>query len=103
MGTLLHEDESCPAVAQVRSLLNRKLRVKVTDGRVFYGYLNCFDKKGNIILLNATECRPDVGYVTSPNAIGVLLSALVGEIRFSLLEWIAYPISAMQQCIQPYH
>ena len=46
-------------------MLNRKLRIKVTDGRVFYGYLNCFDKKGNIILLNATECRPDGGYVSS--------------------------------------
>ena len=64
----LHEDDG-PSVAQVRSMLNRKLRVKITDGRVFYGYLNCFDKKGNIILINATECRPaaaggDGGYVS---------------------------------------
>ena len=46
-----------PEVAAVRSMLNRKLRVRVTDGRVFVGYLNCFDKSGNILLNNSVE-RP---------------------------------------------
>jgi small nuclear ribonucleoprotein (snRNP)-like protein len=61
------EIEESPAVAQVRSMLNKKLRVKVTDGRVFFGYLNCFDKRGNIILINATECRAANGYVQTSN------------------------------------
>jgi small nuclear ribonucleoprotein (snRNP)-like protein len=45
-------------VAEVRATLTKKLRVSVSDERVFYGYLNCYDKQGNIILINATECRP---------------------------------------------
>lgn len=53
--------EESAAVARVRGLLNRRLRVKVCDGRVFYGNLNCFDKQGNVILINATECRPGPG------------------------------------------
>ena len=32
-------------MAEVRALLNKRLRVKVVDGRVFEGYLRCFDKK----------------------------------------------------------
>jgi small nuclear ribonucleoprotein (snRNP)-like protein len=44
-----------PEVAAVRAMLNRRLRVRVTDGRVFVGYLNCFDKSGNILLNNAVE------------------------------------------------
>lgn len=59
-GTL---GEERPGVAKVRAMLGKKLRVRVTDGRVFYGYLNCFDKRGNLILVNATECRLAAGCV----------------------------------------
>jgi|TARA_B110000977_G_scaffold58252_3_gene79222 small nuclear ribonucleoprotein (snRNP)-like protein len=44
-----------PEVAAVRAMLNRRLRVRVTDNRVFIGYLHCFDKVGNVLLYNSVE------------------------------------------------
>jgi small nuclear ribonucleoprotein (snRNP)-like protein len=44
-----------PEIAAVRAMLNRRLRVRVRDGRVFVGYLHCFDKTGNLLLYNSVE------------------------------------------------
>ena len=43
------------SVCKVRKLLNRRMRVMVTDGRIFEGTLSCLDKQGNLLLNNATE------------------------------------------------
>ncbi|TPX33260.1 hypothetical protein SmJEL517_g03883 [Synchytrium microbalum] len=43
-----------PNIARVRSLLNQKSKVVVTDGREFFGFFVCVDKDKNMIL-TATE------------------------------------------------
>ncbi|KAK3812654.1 MAG: hypothetical protein J3R72DRAFT_462660 [Linnemannia gamsii] len=57
--------EDKPSVAQLRSLLNRTTRIKITDGRMFIGQFMCIDRSKNIILSAAyeyrttTKCSPD--------------------------------------------
>ncbi|KAG0379734.1 hypothetical protein BGX24_011925 [Mortierella sp. AD032] len=57
--------EDKPSVAQLRSLLNRTTRIKITDGRMFVGQFMCIDHSKNIILSAAyeyrttTKCSPD--------------------------------------------
>ncbi|KAI5075187.1 hypothetical protein GOP47_0009859 [Adiantum capillus-veneris] len=50
-----------PLKARVRrchQLLNRRMKVGVSDGRFFIGSFYCLDKQGNIILYDTLECRP---------------------------------------------
>lgn len=47
--------EDKPSVAQLRSLLNRTTRIKITDGRLFIGQFMCIDHSKNIILSAAHE------------------------------------------------
>ncbi|KAF9927928.1 hypothetical protein FBU30_002766 [Linnemannia zychae] len=49
--------EDKPSVAQLRSLLNRSTRIKITDGRLFIGQFMCIDHSKNIILSAAYEYR----------------------------------------------
>lgn len=42
-------------VQRARKLLNRRMRVGVTDGRTFFGKFHCLDKQGNIILSDTVE------------------------------------------------
>ncbi|KAF8928116.1 hypothetical protein BGZ47_001809 [Haplosporangium gracile] len=49
--------EDKPSVAQLRSLLNRTTRIKITDGRLFIGQFMCVDHSKNIILSAAHEYR----------------------------------------------
>jgi small nuclear ribonucleoprotein (snRNP)-like protein len=49
--------EDKPSVAQLRSLLNRTTRIKITDGRLFVGQFMCIDHSKNIILSAAQEYR----------------------------------------------
>ncbi|KAF9910402.1 hypothetical protein EC991_006667 [Linnemannia zychae] len=49
--------EDKPSVAQLRSLLNRTTRIKITDGRIFVGQFMCIDHSKNIILSAAHEYR----------------------------------------------
>ena len=49
--------EDKPSVAQLRSLLNRTTRIKITDGRLFVGQFMCIDHSKNIILSAAYEYR----------------------------------------------
>ena len=49
--------EDKPSVAQLRSLLNRTTRIKITDGRLFIGQFMCIDHSKNIILSAAYEYR----------------------------------------------
>lgn len=44
-------------VAQLRSYLNHKARIKVSDGRIFIGLFVCTDKDKNTILAHAEEYR----------------------------------------------
>ncbi|KAI9285056.1 hypothetical protein BC943DRAFT_324411 [Umbelopsis sp. AD052] len=57
-------------VAQLRSYLNHKARIKVSDGRIFIGLFVCTDKDKNTILAHAEEYRGDeqrlVGLVMIP-------------------------------------
>ncbi|CAI6004205.1 unnamed protein product [Closterium sp. NIES-64] len=52
-----NESVKRPAIAGARRLLQRRLRIGITDGRVFVGRFNCLDKEGNIILHDTVEFR----------------------------------------------
>lgn len=54
-STFEPEPETRESVRKVRKLLNRRMRVMVTDGRIFEGTLSCLDKQGNLLLNDATE------------------------------------------------
>ncbi|KAF9120280.1 hypothetical protein BGW39_011528 [Mortierella sp. 14UC] len=58
--------EDKPSVAQLRSLLNRTTRIKITDGRLFVGQFMCIDHSKNIILSAAHEYRTTAK--TSPDS-----------------------------------
>ena len=51
------EEKSSENIERVRALLNKRLEVKVLDGRSFAGRLMCFDKDRNIVLYNTQETR----------------------------------------------
>jgi small nuclear ribonucleoprotein (snRNP)-like protein len=90
MGASSADDDP---VAAVRAMLGRKLRVRVTDGRVFYGYLTCFDKLGNVMLENATECRPgaaDGALEDDANDGSSLEAAAIGGASAASLENICH-------------
>eukprot|EP00245_Coleochaete_scutata_P001054 TRINITY_DN1127_c0_g1_i1.p2 TRINITY_DN1127_c0_g1~~TRINITY_DN1127_c0_g1_i1.p2 ORF type:complete len:118 (-),score=22.54 TRINITY_DN1127_c0_g1_i1:387-740(-) len=46
-----------PIVRKAKQLLHRRLRIGVTDGRVFVGKFHCLDKQGNIIIVETQEFR----------------------------------------------
>ena len=46
-----------PAIAAVRALLDKHLRVLLTDGRVLVGRFQCFDKQRNVLLTETREYR----------------------------------------------
>jgi small nuclear ribonucleoprotein (snRNP)-like protein len=90
MGASSADDDP---VAAVRAMLGRKLRVRVTDGRVFYGYLTCFDKLGNVMLENATECRPgaaDGALEDDANDGSSLEAAAIGGASAASLENVCH-------------
>ncbi len=47
----------------LNSLLHRRARIELTDGRIFEGSLNCFDSHGNIILIDAIQIKSDDKFV----------------------------------------
>lgn len=47
------------ALARARGLVDRRLWVRLRDGREVVGLLQCFDKQGNLILGNAVETSPN--------------------------------------------
>ncbi|CAG8486588.1 8404_t:CDS:2 [Ambispora gerdemannii] len=49
--------EDTPNIAKLRSYLNLKARISVSDDRVFNGTFVCIDKYKNIILANTEEFR----------------------------------------------
>eukprot|EP00656_Telonema_subtile_P010168 TRINITY_DN14861_c0_g1_i2.p2 TRINITY_DN14861_c0_g1~~TRINITY_DN14861_c0_g1_i2.p2 ORF type:complete len:110 (+),score=37.49 TRINITY_DN14861_c0_g1_i2:98-427(+) len=51
-------------VSQVRALLNSRLRVRISDGRVIYGTLLCLDEHSNLILDRAEEQRDCLLYTS---------------------------------------
>ncbi|EKM59358.1 uncharacterized protein PHACADRAFT_249802 [Phanerochaete carnosa HHB-10118-sp] len=53
----IEEGEDTPAVQQLKSLLNRTLRVTTRDGRVFLGSFAGTDKLLNVLLMNTDEFR----------------------------------------------
>ncbi|KAI7852305.1 hypothetical protein BDC45DRAFT_192857 [Circinella umbellata] len=57
-------------IKKLRSYLNFKTRITITDGRVFIGTFVCTDKQKNIILAQTKEFRGDehrmVGLVMIP-------------------------------------
>lgn len=44
-----------PAIEELRSLIEKELRVEITDGRVFVGKFNCIDNEKNLILKESVE------------------------------------------------
>mmetsp|Transcript_9014 Transcript_9014/g.16924 ORF Transcript_9014/g.16924 Transcript_9014/m.16924 type:complete len:125 (+) Transcript_9014:123-497(+) len=53
--------EETPLKSRARQLLYRRMRVGITDGRVFIGNFHCLDKQGNILLVHTTEHRSKPG------------------------------------------
>ncbi|ORX46788.1 hypothetical protein DM01DRAFT_1293472 [Hesseltinella vesiculosa] len=49
--------EDANRVNTLRSYLNFKSRIEITDGRIFHGTFVCVDKQKNIILAQAEEYR----------------------------------------------
>ncbi|KAF4553100.1 LSM domain-containing protein 1 [Elsinoe fawcettii] len=45
------------ATSFLTSLLNRSLRIHVTDGRMFVGQMKCTDQERNVILASTHEYR----------------------------------------------
>ena len=54
-GALPFSKEDGPASAKVRSLLGKRLRIVISDKRIFVGTFDCFDQNKNIILTYAQE------------------------------------------------
>jgi len=77
------------AVEQVRSLLDKRVRVKLKDGRLIEGLLECYDKLGNMILGDSREVRLSdntacpLGLVLAPHHM--VISILVPPNRPSAL------------------
>lgn len=66
-------DSSRDAVRQVRAWLDKRVQIKLTDGRVVEGIFECFDKLGNMILGDAYELKESrtrfpLGLVLAPEA-----------------------------------
>lgn len=64
--------EAPTAVASVRALLHRVLRVTLSDGRVVQGRLECFDNLGNFILAHAIQVPREAG--VAPVTLGLVLA-----------------------------
>ena len=45
--------------AKIKSLLSRRVRITVIDGRVYQGTLYCYDADGNMVLTSVTRIMPD--------------------------------------------
>ncbi|KAJ3083878.1 hypothetical protein HK102_000844 [Quaeritorhiza haematococci] len=53
-----HPHTEHPKITQLRLYLNAKLRITVTDGRIFKGHLVSIDKHKNLILAGTDEFSP---------------------------------------------
>ena len=61
------EEKEHPAIARVRCMMGREIRVKVVDGRVFVGRFECYDKQGNILMEDAMSTTLDDPEGTEPH------------------------------------
>ena len=61
------EEKEPPAIARVRCMMGREIRVKVVDGRVFVGRFECYDKQGNILMEDAMSTTLDDPEGTEPH------------------------------------
>lgn len=66
--TALHEPEP---ISRIRNLLQRTLRIFISDGRVFIGTFVCTDKERNIILTNTEEFR--LGEIQQGRYVGMIM------------------------------
>ena len=48
-----------PAIARLRLLIGRTLRIQISDSRLFLGTFACTDRERNVILTNTEEFRLD--------------------------------------------
>ena len=44
-----------PTLAMIKDYLDKELRVEITDGRSFQGFLRCVDRDLNLILADSLE------------------------------------------------
>lgn len=61
-----------PAVARLKGLLSRTLRICASDERIFIGTFVCVDKQGNVILTNTEEFRLG-GSLTQGRHVGMIM------------------------------
>jgi small nuclear ribonucleoprotein (snRNP)-like protein len=73
MGEGGQQPRESKALSQLRSILNRTVRVTTPQGRTLTGELQCMDKQGNLVLGNVQE---DLGAKTEPRRMGIVLVPL---------------------------
>lgn len=64
--------ESQSAVASVRALLDRRVRISLKDGRLVEGVLECFDASRNLVLRDSVDITTVAG-VASRHPCGLVL------------------------------
>jgi small nuclear ribonucleoprotein (snRNP)-like protein len=52
---MAEEVQDTPAIAKLRALLGKELRITIYDGRIFLGNFACTDKGLNLVLTNVYE------------------------------------------------
>mmetsp|Transcript_44083 Transcript_44083/g.140350 ORF Transcript_44083/g.140350 Transcript_44083/m.140350 type:complete len:115 (-) Transcript_44083:141-485(-) len=68
------EKERSPKASKAATLLNRRMKIGIKDGRTLVGNFNCIDKQGNIVLINTLECGGGEGDGGSPQrTLGLVL------------------------------
>lgn len=70
-----------PSIEQLRNLLEKELRVEITDGRVFVGKFNCIDNEKNLILKETVEEQ----VIKLPNAPGMIINKKIQYFSFTQL------------------
>lgn len=66
------ENENIEGKELLRCLLNKTLRIKLTDGRTLVGQFLCVDRDANIIIGSATEYSTDL-LVGEPRVLGLAM------------------------------
>jgi small nuclear ribonucleoprotein (snRNP)-like protein len=71
-GTVVMEESKPDGREFLRSLLNKTLQVKLTDGRILIGQFLCIDKDANLIIGSAVEYSTD-NISAEPRTLGLAM------------------------------
>lgn len=91
------------AALQGETLLNKKLLVKLADGRTMSGFLACLDQQENMILTSATEGEPARQIGATP-VVAKPRTRLVGTVlipkKLRQACWAEVPIEDMVEGVE---